>query len=127
MLLGCTMLTGIPSVALAQGAPATAQPGAAAQQQVAPAPSATPVERTIRSLRVEGSQRIEPDTALSYTKLRIGQPYTNESLDQAIKDLYASDLFADVTVAGAETGDIVLRVFEVIHLSWYFLIQFQFW
>ena len=50
MLLGCTMLTGIPSVALAQGAPATAQPGAAAQQQVAPAPSATPVERTIRSL-----------------------------------------------------------------------------
>ncbi|RSV18787.1 outer membrane protein assembly factor BamA [Sphingomonas sp. ABOLG] len=112
MLLGCTMLTGIPSVALAQGAPATAQPGAAAQQQVAPAPSATPVERTIRSLRVEGSQRIEPDTALSYTKLRIGQPYTNESLDQAIKDLYASDLFADVTVAGAETGDIVLRVRE---------------
>ena len=112
MLLGCTMLTGIPSVALAQGAPATAQPGAAAQQQVAPAPSATPVERTIRSLRVEGSQRIEPDTALSYTKLRIGQSYTNESLDQAIKDLYASDLFADVTVAGAETGDIVLRVRE---------------
>ncbi|WP_301090133.1 outer membrane protein assembly factor BamA [Sphingomonas sp.] len=112
MLLGCTMLTGIPSVALAQGAPATAQPGAAAQQQVAPAPSATPVERTIRSLRVEGSQRIEPDTALSYTKLRIGQPYTNESLDQAIKDLYASDLFADVTVAGAESGDIVLRVRE---------------
>ncbi len=112
MLLGCTMLTGIPSVALAQGAPATAQLGAAAQQQVAPAPSATPVERTIRSLRVEGSQRIEPDTALSYTKLRIEQPYTNESLDQAIKDLYASDLFADVTVAGAETGDIVLRVRE---------------
>ncbi|KKI18252.1 membrane protein [Sphingomonas sp. Ag1] len=70
------------------------------------------MERTIRSLRVEGSQRIEPDTALSYTKLRIGQPYTNESLDQAIKDLYASDLFADVTVAGAETGDIVLRVRE---------------
>ncbi|WP_334655661.1 outer membrane protein assembly factor BamA [Sphingomonas panaciterrae] len=112
MLLGCTMLTGIPSIALAQGAPATAQPGAAAQQQVAPAPSATPVERTVRSLRVEGSQRIEPDTALSYTKLRIGQPYTNESLDQAIKDLYASDLFADVTVAGAESGDIVLRVRE---------------
>ncbi|OWK32703.1 outer membrane protein assembly factor BamA precursor [Sphingomonas mucosissima] len=107
LLLGCTMLAGIPSMALAQQqttAPAQAAPAATA---VAPA-----VERTIRSLRVEGSQRIEPDTALSYTKLRVGQAYTNETLDQAIKDLYASDLFADVTVAGAETGDIVLRVRE---------------
>nr|WP_258043055.1 outer membrane protein assembly factor BamA [Sphingomonas sp. NBWT7] len=106
LLLGCTMLAGVPSVAVAQSA---APSGA---QQATPAPVAPPVQRVIRSLRVEGSQRIEPETALSYTKLRIGQTYTNESLDQAIKDLYASDLFADVTVAGAETGDIVLRVRE---------------
>ncbi|MFK3891835.1 hypothetical protein, partial [Sphingomonas sp. NPDC079357] len=32
---------------------------------------ATPA-RTITSLRVEGTQRIEPETALSYTKLRQG-------------------------------------------------------
>ena len=49
---------------------------------------------------------------LSYTKLRVGQPYTNETLDQAIKDLYASDLFADVSISGAESGDIVLRIRE---------------
>ena len=66
----------------------------------------------IKSLRVEGSQRIEADTVLSYTKLRQGQSYTNETLDQAIKDLYASDLFADVQVSGAESGDIVLRIRE---------------
>ena len=49
---------------------------------------------------------------LSYTQLRVGQTYTNETLDQAIKDLYASDLFADVSIAGAETGEIVVRVRE---------------
>ncbi|WP_179187149.1 outer membrane protein assembly factor BamA [Sphingomonas sp. TZW2008] len=100
------MLAGVPSVAAAQSAAPTASAPAT------PSPVAPPVQRVIRSLRVEGSQRVEPETALSYTKLRIGQAYTNETLDQAIKDLYASDLFADVTVAGAETGDIVLRVRE---------------
>ena len=105
------MLAGVPAIASAQAAaPAQAPVSAPAEGQT---PFfAPPVERTIRSLRVEGSQRIEPDTALSYTKLRVGQTYTNETLDQAIKDLYASDLFADVTVSGAESGDIILRVRE---------------
>ncbi|MGA1797801.1 outer membrane protein assembly factor BamA [Sphingomonas sp. 4RDLI-65] len=68
--------------------------------------------RTIRTLRVEGSQRIEPETVLSYTKLRIGAPYTTETLDQALKDLQASDLFADYSIAGVADGNIVLRVRE---------------
>ena len=101
-LLGASMLAGVPVLA----------------QAPTPAPAATPaaatpaVTRTIKTLRVEGSQRIEPETVLSYTKLRVGQAFTNETLDQAIKDLYASDLFADVQVAGAESGDIVLRIRE---------------
>ncbi|MFW2852251.1 outer membrane protein assembly factor BamA [Sphingomonas sp. TX0543] len=109
------MLAGVPLAAAAQSAP-KAPPAARQQQapaQAAPvAPAVAPVVRTIKTLRVDGSQRIEPETVLSYTKLRLGDQYTNETLDQAIKDLYASDLFADVTVAGAETGDIVLRVRE---------------
>jgi outer membrane protein insertion porin family len=114
LLLACTMLAGVPTLAAAQAAPAAQAraPSGSPAQAPALAPVAPPVERTIRSLRVEGSQRIEADTALSYTKLRVGQTYTNETLDQAIKDLYASDLFADVTVSGAESGDIVLRVRE---------------
>jgi outer membrane protein insertion porin family len=72
----------------------------------------SPTGRTIRALRVEGSQRIEAETVLSYTKLRIGIPYTAETLDQALKDLQASDLFADYSIAGVETGNIVLRVRE---------------
>jgi outer membrane protein insertion porin family len=109
MLLAGTMLTGI---AHAQTAPAETAP-APAPQAAAAAP-AVPVQqvRTIRSLRVEGSQRIEPETVLSYTRLRTGDSYTNESVDQAIKDLLASELLADVAIEGVETGDLVIRIRE---------------
>ncbi|MBN2971971.1 outer membrane protein assembly factor BamA [Roseomonas aeriglobus] len=105
-LLTGTILAGVP--ALAQAQTVSAPPAASAPADV----TAPAVTRTIRSLRVEGSQRVEPDTILSYTKLRIGQDYTNETIDQAIKDLLASDLLADVSIAGVETGDLVVRVRE---------------
>ncbi|HVJ03588.1 MAG TPA: outer membrane protein assembly factor BamA [Sphingomonas sp.] len=101
------MLSGI---AHAQTAPA--QPAPAAPVQVAPVEVPQQQVRTIRSLRVEGSQRIEPETVLSYTRLRTGETYTNESIDQAIKDLLASDLLADVAIEGVETGDLVIRIRE---------------
>lgn len=111
LLLAGTMLSGVPMAVSAQTTPAPATPAATTpalpEVQVAP-----PVTRTIKTLRVEGSQRIESDTVLSYTKLRVGTAFTNETLDQAIKDLYASDLFADVSISGAESGDIVLRIRE---------------
>ena len=121
-LLGCTMLAGVPLAATAQTRPSAPARTQAAPRTQAAAPTATPAApapaiaqpaaRTITSLRVEGTQRIEPETALSYTKLRQGESYTNETLDQAIKDLYASDLFADVQIDGAATGNIVIRVRE---------------
>ncbi|MFC3580378.1 hypothetical protein, partial [Sphingomonas hylomeconis] len=56
----------------AAAAPAPVQ--ASHTDDAAPIPTAT--LRQIKTLRVEGSQRIEPDTVLSYTKLRVGQNYT---------------------------------------------------
>lgn len=103
------MLSGVP--AMAQTAPAPAAPGVQPPKG-APVVAAPAPVRIIKTLRVEGSQRIEPETVLSYTKLRVGEPYTAESLDQALKDLQASDLFADFSIAGVETGDIVLRIRE---------------
>lgn len=92
-------------------------------QAPAPAPSATPVATpaattpqpgsgVIQSINVTGNQRLEADTVRSYVKLRPGDAFTRETLDQALKDLYASELFADVTIAGADTGNIVLQVRE---------------
>ncbi|WP_019514827.1 outer membrane protein assembly factor BamA [Sphingomonas sp. Mn802worker] len=117
-LLGCTILAGLPVAAAAQTPTAQAPAARTATAQSAPAstaptPAATPAPSgVIKSLRVEGTQRIEPETALSYTKLRQGQPYNNETLDQALKDLLASDLFADVQIEGALSGDIIIRVRE---------------
>ncbi|WP_077228553.1 outer membrane protein assembly factor BamA [Sphingomonas hengshuiensis] len=96
-------------------APASAQSGPAAPNPQAsnptPAPPA-PVPRVTKSLRVEGVQRLEPETILSYTRLRTGEPYTTETVDQAIKDLLGSDLLADVAIEGLETGDLVIRIRE---------------
>jgi outer membrane protein insertion porin family len=105
LLLAGTMLSGLAAVAHAQQAAPAAPPAAA------PAPAPQPT-RTIRTLRVDGAQRLEAETVLSYTKLRVGQTYTPETLDQAIKDVLASELLADVTIEGVESGDIVLRIRE---------------
>ncbi|MFM9828150.1 MAG: outer membrane protein assembly factor BamA [Sphingomonas sp.] len=108
LLLAGTFLTGTGTSAFAQTAPSTLPPVPPA----AAAAAAAPASKVIKSMRVEGSQRIEPDTVISYTKLRVGQAFNNESLDQAVKDLFASELFADVSIDGALTGDVVLRVRE---------------
>lgn len=107
-LLAGTMLSG---AALAQTAPQAAPAPAPAAAQPVPALPA-PAARTIKSIRVQGSQRIEPETVMSYTRLRVGDSYTNETIDQAIKDLLASDLLADVSIEGVETGDLVIRIRE---------------
>ena len=95
------------------GVPANARPESLPAPEPAAERPVTDVNaKTIKTLRVEGAQRIEPETVLSYTRLRVGIPYTAETLDQALKDLQASDLFADFSIAGVESGDIVLRVRE---------------
>ncbi|HEX4848690.1 MAG TPA: POTRA domain-containing protein, partial [Novosphingobium sp.] len=101
MLLGSTVLAGLPQAALAQTAPV--QPGPAA----APAPAGD----TIQSITILGSQRLEPDTIRSYIKLRIGQPYTQAGADQAIKDLFATELFSEVQVRN-NGGNVTIEVKE---------------
>ena len=66
----------------------------------------------IRSIAVRGNQRLEPETIRAYANLSPGQTYTAQSLDQALKDLYATQLFADVTINGGDTGDLVIQVRE---------------
>lgn len=100
-LLGTTILGGLPQAALAQDA--TAAPAAPT-----PAPEA-PV--AIQSIAVVGSQRLEPDTIRSYIKLRIGQPYTQQAADQALKDLFATELFSDVQIRN-DGGNVTITVKE---------------
>jgi outer membrane protein insertion porin family len=104
VLLGTTILAGAPSSALAQEAP---QPSPAAPV-LAPAEPAGP---EIRSINVVGNQRLEPQTILSYIKLRVGQTYSQVAADQALKDLYATELFSDVQVRN-DAGHVVIQVKE---------------
>jgi outer membrane protein insertion porin family len=98
-----------PAPAPPPSAPAAADP-LAPPAAVAAAPA--PVERTVRSIAVRGSQRLEPETIRAYANLSPGQTYTAETLDQALKDLYATQLFADVTINGGDTGNLVIVVRE---------------
>jgi outer membrane protein insertion porin family len=117
LLLVGTVLGSSAGPLLAQPTPAqgtSAAPATAAPQAQPPAPAATPapVERTVRSIAVRGNQRLEPETIRAYANLSPGQTYTAQTLDQALKDLYATQLFADVTITGAESGDLVINVRE---------------
>jgi outer membrane protein insertion porin family len=118
LLLVGTVLGSSGGPLLAQATPAQGTggppPAPAAAQVQPPAPAATPapVERTVRSIAVRGNQRLEPETIRAYANLSPGQTYTAQTLDQALKDLYATQLFADVTITGGETGDLVINVRE---------------
>ena len=110
ILMAGTMLGGVavPGTAGAQQAPgASAASGAPA----ATVPAATPQAQTIRMINVEGQQRLEPETILSYTKLRIGQTYSRENLDTALRDLYETELFADVRIRD-DAGVLTIAVKE---------------
>ena len=76
------------------------------------APIAAPAQGQIRSIAVRGAERLEPETIRSYANLVPGQTYNAETLDTALKDLYATELFADVVISGADTGDLVITVRE---------------
>jgi outer membrane protein insertion porin family len=104
--------TRAPAGSATTAAPPATAPAAGAPAAAAPVPAAVAPVRVIRSLSVTGNQRLETDTVLSYMKLHVGQTYDVEQLDQALKDLLATELFADVQILGADTGNIVVQVRE---------------
>jgi outer membrane protein insertion porin family len=69
------------------------------------------VGSTIREIRVEGVQRIEPETVRSYLTIRAGEPFDPSKVDESLKALFATGLFADVSIRSE--GDVaVVQVVE---------------
>ena len=65
----------------------------------------------IASIRIEGNQRIEPGTILSYMTVQQGDAFDPDRLDRSLKTLYATGLFSDVNLD--RVGDmLVVRVRE---------------
>lgn len=95
---------------MAQTAAPTAAP---ASRTLAPpvVSTAAAAATTIQSITVTGNQRLEAQTILSYLRLRVGQNYDRSTLDQALKDLAATELFRDYQITD-NSGALIIEVAE---------------
>jgi outer membrane protein insertion porin family len=60
---------------------------------------------------VQGTQRIDPETVKSYLLIRKGDPFDAKRMDRSLKSLFATGLFADVSVSRRGTN-LVFRIVE---------------
>lgn len=120
------MLVAAPVPAEAQGPPSMTGPvgvpppgglvtgdprtGAPTAPMVAPGVGGTALG-VVREIRIEGTQRVDPETVRSYMALGIGDRFEAEKLDDTVKQLFATGYFADVRVR-READSLVIVVDE---------------
>lgn len=123
-LLALAVAAGLGAPALAQTAPAQ---GAPATPTPAPAPAPAPQDAaaeqtprveiaapqtiTINRIIVQGAQRIDQTTVLSYLPIRPGDAVEASVLDVAVRTLSRTGLFADVQL-GVQNGDLIVQIKE---------------
>ncbi|HYL48634.1 MAG TPA: outer membrane protein assembly factor BamA [Stellaceae bacterium] len=107
-----------PQAALAQGIRLTPPASMRAQTQTqtqtqTQAPNAGGINAgdTIEEVRIEGTQRVEPETVRSYMQIGPGDKFDSARLDQSLKSLYATGLFSDVTLR-REGNALIVHVVE---------------
>ena len=64
----------------------------------------------IKDIRVEGLQRVEPGTVFSYLPMQVGDTFTDEKGEEAIKALYGTGFFKDVQIQAQ--GDVLIVIVE---------------
>jgi len=60
----------------------------------------------VRDIRLEGLQRVEPNTVFSYLPIKRGDIFTDDKASAAIRALYATGFFNDVRIS--VEGDVVV-------------------
>lgn len=65
----------------------------------------------IEEIRIEGTQRIDPQTVRSYMAVDPGDSFDPLALDESLKQIFATGLFADVTLR-REANTLVVDVVE---------------
>jgi outer membrane protein insertion porin family len=91
--------------------PASLPPGGAPQM---PGGGPSPGQMgtgTIADIRIEGIQRIEPETVRSYLQVQPGDAWDDERIDKSLKALFATGLFADVNLSRVG-NTLIVRVVE---------------
>lgn len=61
-------------------------------------PLTASAQQRISEIRVEGAQRLEASTILSYSGLNVGDRANKAAFDNSLKTLYSTGLFADVSI-----------------------------
>ena len=59
----------------------------------------------LREIQITGAERVEPTTIATYMDIRKGDPLNDETIDRALKSLYATGLFADISMN--QKGDVL--------------------
>lgn len=78
---------------------------------VSGASSGASAQEAVSGIRVEGAQRVEQATIRSYLGLSEGDTLDRRKLNDALKKLYATELFSDVSVT-EDAGVITVKVVE---------------
>ena len=65
----------------------------------------------VKDIRIEGIQRTEAGTVFSYLPVKVGETMTDEKAAQAIRSLYATGFFKDVSLE-ADNGVLIVSVQE---------------
>lgn len=92
--------------ALPSQQPAAPLAAPAAKQGLPSQQQPSPQGMIIRDILIQGNQRVENGTVLSYMLVKPGDPYDASRVDRSLKALYATGLFADVTIH--TEGDILI-------------------
>lgn len=102
LLMGSSIfaLSVSPMVALAQSATTGGEVGAQPEG-----------ETVVRQIVVEGTQRIEEQTVISYLAVQEGQVFNDQLIDLSLKTLFATGLFSDVKIA-EQGGKVTVTVVE---------------
>jgi outer membrane protein insertion porin family len=82
--------------------------GAASDGGASAAPSSADV---VNQVVISGNQRIEADTVRAYMLVRAGDPFDSDRMDESLKRLFSTGLFADV-VMGRQGSNLVVKVVE---------------
>lgn len=93
-------------------APALAAPAPTPATPLVDVPVAGSVVGVARRIVVEGNERIEPATVISYMPVAAGDTVDDARIDLALKTLFRTELFADVSIDLQPDGTLVVRVVE---------------
>ena len=69
------------------------------------------VDDLIENIEVEGLKRIETETVLSYSELKLEEIYTEDLGNEALKKLFETNLFSNIQIS-FDDGVVTIKVTE---------------